>query len=80
MVLPLTSSSRFRLIGSLFLCALLLVLGISSGETFADEPVPSASSRDERAVSDWVSASICPSSEALCVLSSRASNWPRFTR
>ena len=40
MVLPLTSSSRFRLLGSLFLCALLLVLGISSGETFADEPVP----------------------------------------
>ena len=40
MVLPLTSSSRFRLLGSLFLCALLLILGISSGETYADEPVP----------------------------------------
>jgi NAD(P)H dehydrogenase (quinone) len=39
MVVPLTSRSRFRLIGSLFLCALLLVLGISSGETFADEPI-----------------------------------------
>ncbi len=40
MVLPLTSSSRFRLLGALFLCALLLILGTSSGETFADEPVP----------------------------------------
>jgi NAD(P)H dehydrogenase (quinone) len=40
MVLPLTSISRFRLIGSLFLCALLLVLCTGSGETFADEPVP----------------------------------------
>jgi len=39
MVLSLTFSSRFRLIGSLFLCALLLVLCISSCETFADEPV-----------------------------------------
>jgi NAD(P)H dehydrogenase (quinone) len=40
MVLPLTSSSRFRLTGSLFLCALLLILGISAGETCAGEPVP----------------------------------------
>jgi len=40
MVLPLTSSSRFRLIGSVFLCALLLILGISSDETCADEPLP----------------------------------------
>src|SRR5688572_1962498 len=40
MFLPLISSSRLRLIGSLFLCALLLVLGTGSVETFADEPVP----------------------------------------
>ena len=40
MFLPLTSISRFRLNGSLFLCALLLVLGTGSGETFADEPAP----------------------------------------
>jgi NAD(P)H dehydrogenase (quinone) len=40
MFLPLTSISRLRLIGSLLLCALLLVLGIGSGETFADEPAP----------------------------------------
>ena len=40
MFLPLTSISRFRLIGSLLLCAFLLVLGIGAGETFADEPAP----------------------------------------
>jgi NAD(P)H dehydrogenase (quinone) len=40
MFLPLTSSSRLHLHGSLFLCALLLALGIGSGETFADEPAP----------------------------------------
>ena len=34
----LTSISRLRLIGSLFLCALLLVLGAS--EAFANEPTP----------------------------------------
>ena len=31
---------RLPLIGPLFLCALLLVLGTGSGETFADEPAP----------------------------------------
>ena len=36
----LTHISRFRLIGSLFLCALLLVLATGSGKTFADEPAP----------------------------------------
>ena len=36
----LTSILRFCLIGSLFSCALLLVLAISSGEIFADEPAP----------------------------------------
>jgi hypothetical protein len=38
----LTSILRLRLplIGPLFLCALLLVLGTGSGETFADEPAP----------------------------------------
>ena len=40
MCLPPTSISRFRLHGSLFLCALLLALGIGSGETVADEPAP----------------------------------------
>ena len=40
MFLPLTASSPLRLIGSLFLCALLLVLGTGFGETFADEPPP----------------------------------------
>jgi NAD(P)H dehydrogenase (quinone) len=40
MFLPLISSSRLRLIGSLFLCALLLVLGTGSVETFAGEPAP----------------------------------------
>ena len=40
MFLSLTSISRLRLIGSLFLCALLLMLGTGSGETFADEPAP----------------------------------------
>ena len=35
-----THSSQLRLIGSLFLCAFLLVLGTGSGETFADEPAP----------------------------------------
>ena len=34
----LTHRSQLRLIGSLFLCALPLVLGIGSGETFAGEP------------------------------------------
>ena len=34
------SISRLRLIGSLFLCALLLVLTTGSGETFADAPAP----------------------------------------
>jgi NAD(P)H dehydrogenase (quinone) len=38
MFLPLTSSSRLRLHGSLYLCVFLLALGIGSGETFADEP------------------------------------------
>ena len=38
MLLSLTSISRLRLIGSLFLCALLLMLGTGSGEIFADEP------------------------------------------
>ncbi len=36
----LTSISRLRLIGPLFLCALLLLLATGSGETFADEPAP----------------------------------------
>ena len=36
----LTHRSQLRLIGSLFLCALPLVLGIGSGETFAGEPAP----------------------------------------
>jgi NAD(P)H dehydrogenase (quinone) len=38
----LTSILRLRLplIGPLFLCALLLVVGTGSGETFADEPAP----------------------------------------
>ena len=36
----LTFISRLRLIGSLFLCALLLVLATGSGETFAEEPAP----------------------------------------
>ena len=36
----LTHRSQIRLIGSLFLCVLLLVLGTGSGETFADEPAP----------------------------------------
>jgi NAD(P)H dehydrogenase (quinone) len=40
MFLPLTFISRLRLIGSLFLCALLLVLATGSVETFADEPTP----------------------------------------
>lgn len=40
MFLPLTSIPRLLLIGSLFLCALLLVLGTGSGQTFADEPAP----------------------------------------
>ena len=41
MFLLLTSIiSRFRPTGSLFLCALLLVLGTGFGETFADEPAP----------------------------------------
>jgi NAD(P)H dehydrogenase (quinone) len=38
MFLSLTSISRFRLIGFLCLCALLLVPATGSGETFADEP------------------------------------------
>jgi NAD(P)H dehydrogenase (quinone) len=40
MFLPLTFSSRFRIIGSLFLCTLLPVLGTGSGEAFAEEPAP----------------------------------------
>ena len=40
MFLPLASRSRFHLNGSLLLCALLLVPGIGSSETFADEPAP----------------------------------------
>ena len=40
MLLPLTSSSRLRLIGVLFLCAFLLMLGSGSGEAIADEPAP----------------------------------------
>ena len=40
MFLSLTSILRLRLIGSLFLCAFLLVLATDSGETFADEPAP----------------------------------------
>ena len=40
MFLSLTSISRLRLIGSLCLCALLLMLGTGSGEIFADEPAP----------------------------------------
>ena len=40
MFLSLTSISRLRLIGSLFLCALFLILGTGSGEIFADEPAP----------------------------------------
>ena len=40
MLLSLTSISRLRRIGSLFLCALLLMLGTGSGEIFADEPAP----------------------------------------
>ncbi len=36
----LTHISPLRLIGFLSLCALLLVLGTGSGETFADEPAP----------------------------------------
>ena len=35
-----TSILSFRLIGSLFLCTLLLTLGSGSGETFAEEPAP----------------------------------------
>jgi NAD(P)H dehydrogenase (quinone) len=41
MFLSRTATSRFRLIGSLFLCALLLVLATDVGKTFADEPVRS---------------------------------------
>lgn len=36
----LTHISRLRSTGSLLLCALLLILSIGSGETFADEPAP----------------------------------------
>ena len=36
----LTRISRLRSRGSLFLCVLLLIPGIGSGETFADEPAP----------------------------------------
>jgi NAD(P)H dehydrogenase (quinone) len=35
-----TSISRLYSSGSLFLCVLLLIPGIGSGETFADEPAP----------------------------------------
>jgi len=34
------SMLRLRLIGSLYLCAFLLILGIGFGETFAEEPAP----------------------------------------
>ena len=40
MLPSITHISQLRLIGSLSLCALLLVLGTGSGETFADEPAP----------------------------------------
>lgn len=40
MFLSLTSISRLRRIGSLFLCALLLTLGTGSSEIFADESAP----------------------------------------
>ena len=40
MFLSLTSISRLRRIGSLCLCALLIMLGTDSGEIFADEPAP----------------------------------------
>ncbi len=40
MFLPLTCTSRFRIIAPLFLCTLLLALGTGSGETFADDQAP----------------------------------------
>ncbi len=40
MFFSLTSRSRFRIIRFLFLCTILLALGIGSGEAFADEPPP----------------------------------------
>ena len=40
MFLPLTCTSRLRIIAPLFLCALLLALGTGSGETFADDQAP----------------------------------------
>jgi NAD(P)H dehydrogenase (quinone) len=40
MFVPLTLSSRFRIIAPLFLCTLLLTLGVGSGETFADDRAP----------------------------------------
>jgi NAD(P)H dehydrogenase (quinone) len=40
MFFSLTSSLRFRLIGSFFLCAILPVLGVSFSKAFADEPAP----------------------------------------
>ena len=36
----LTAILRLHLTGSLFLCALLLILATGSGETFANEPAP----------------------------------------
>jgi NAD(P)H dehydrogenase (quinone) len=38
MFFPLTCVLRFRIIGSFFLCVLLLVLGTGSGEVLAEEP------------------------------------------
>ena len=43
-------------------------------------PVPSARSRASRCCRLRVSAAISPNSDALWVSSSRASNWPAFTR
>jgi len=40
MFLPLTCTSRFRIIVPLFLCTILLALGTGSGETFADDQAP----------------------------------------
>jgi NAD(P)H dehydrogenase (quinone) len=40
MFFSLISRSRFRIISFLFLCTILLALGIGSGEAFADEPLP----------------------------------------
>ena len=40
MFFSLTFRSRFRIISLLFLCTILLALGIGFGEAFADEPPP----------------------------------------